>query len=159
MPESADILCTLTPARDPVVSGRWFRPGLHVNAVGAPPRPDHREIDAAGMARAAVVVDSTATQLAKSGEALLSIEEGATLPQTFGRELGAVLAGTAPGRQLPDDITLFNSVGIALEDLAYAALAMDRAQVPGPGFAATALTAAPAERFITEPRRPAEVTP
>ncbi|MFJ8056734.1 ornithine cyclodeaminase family protein [Streptomyces sp. NPDC096142] len=143
--EAADILCTLTPARHPVVSGEWFRPGLHVNAVGAPPRPDHREIDATGMARATVVVDSTATQLAKSGEALLSIAEGATLPQTFGRELGAVLAGTASGRQLPTDITLFNSVGIALEDLAYAALAIDHARIP--------------DSFGTEPRVPAEVAP
>ena len=143
--EAADILCTLTPARHPVVSGAWFRPGLHVNAVGAPPRPDHREIDANGMARATVVVDSTATQLAKSGEALLSIKEGATLPQTFGRELGAVLAGTTPGRQLPTDITLFNSVGIALEDLAYAALAIARTRIP--------------DRFSAEPRLPAEVAP
>jgi len=142
--EAADILCTLTPARHPVVSGAWFQPGLHVNAVGAPPRPDHREIDAAGMARATVVVDSTATQLAKSGDALLSIQEGATTPQTFGRELGAILAALAPGRQLPDDITLFNSVGIALEDLAYAALAIDRAQMSGFGAAA---------------RLPMEVTP
>ncbi|MEW1644224.1 ornithine cyclodeaminase family protein [Streptomyces sp. NPDC091219] len=143
--EAADILCTLTPARHPVVSGEWFRPGLHVNAVGAPPRPDHREIDATGMARATVVVDSTATQLAKSGEVLLSIAEGATLPQTFGRELGAVLAGTASGRQLPTDITLFNSVGIALEDLAYAALAIDHARIP--------------DSFGTEPRLSVEVAP
>ncbi|MFJ2888826.1 ornithine cyclodeaminase family protein [Streptomyces sp. NPDC087305] len=132
--EAADIVCTLTPARLPVVHGEWFRPGQHINAVGAPPRPDHREIDAAGMARATVVVDSTPTQLLKSGEAVLSIAEGATTTDTFTRELGAVLAGLTPGRRDPQEVTLFNSVGIALQDLAYTALAVDRARTGGVGI-------------------------
>ena len=55
---SADIVCTLTPSRTPIVSGAWFHPRLHLNAVGAPPRADHREIDSAGMAGAKVFVDS-----------------------------------------------------------------------------------------------------
>ena len=55
---AADIVCTLTPAREPVVRGAWLRPGQHVNAVGAPPRPDHREVDSEAMKRARVVVDS-----------------------------------------------------------------------------------------------------
>jgi ornithine cyclodeaminase/alanine dehydrogenase len=121
--ETADILCTLTPARDPVIHGDWFHPGLHVNAVGAPPRPDHREIDSTGMARATVVVDSTAVQLRKSGEVLLALREGATTEQHFRRELGDVLAGLATGRATAGEITLFNSVGLALQDLAFAALA------------------------------------
>ncbi|MET9001848.1 hypothetical protein [Amycolatopsis sp. NPDC004169] len=122
--EAADVLCTLTPSRIPVVEGAWFRPGLHVNAVGAPPRPDHREIDSTGMARATVFVDSTAVQLQKSGEALLSMRDGATTEDDFRRELGAVLAGLTPGRTESEQITLFNSVGIALQDLAFAALAL-----------------------------------
>ena len=122
--EAADVLCTLTPSRVPVVEGAWFRPGLHVNAVGAPPRPDHREIDSAGMARATVFVDSTGVQLRKSGEALLSLREGVTTEDDFRRELGAVLAGLVPGRTGAAEITLFNSVGIALQDLAFAALAL-----------------------------------
>ncbi|WP_328648007.1 ornithine cyclodeaminase family protein [Amycolatopsis sp. NBC_00348] len=122
--ETADVLCTLTPSRVPVVEGAWFRPGLHVNAVGAPPRPDHREIDSEGMARADVFVDSTAIQLHKSGEALLSLRDGTTTEEDFQHELGAVLAGLAPGRTGHEQITLFNSVGIALQDLAYAALAL-----------------------------------
>lgn len=155
--EAADILCTLAPARHPVVSGEWFRPGLHVNAVRAPPHLDHREIDATGMARATVVVDSTATQLVKSGEALMSIAEGATLPQTLGRELGAVIAGTTPGRQLPSDITLFNSVGIALEDLAYPALAIDHARTTAPG--SPERTPVSTGHLPTGPRLPADVAP
>lgn len=122
--EAADVLCTLTPSRVPVVEGAWFRPGQHVNAVGAPPRPDHREIDSAGMARATVFTDSTGIQLRKSGEALLSLRDGTTTEEDFRRELGAVLAGLVPGRTGHAEITLFNSVGIALQDLAFAALAL-----------------------------------
>ena len=71
------MVCTLTPSREPVVEGAWFRPGQHVNAVGAPPRPDHREIDSAGMARARVFVDSRGTAMHESGDLLLAIAEGA----------------------------------------------------------------------------------
>ncbi|NKQ52351.1 ornithine cyclodeaminase family protein [Amycolatopsis sp. K13G38] len=124
--EAADVLCTLTPSRSPVVEGAWFRPGQHVNAVGAPPRPDHREIDSHGMARASVFVDSADIQLQKSGEVLLSLKDGATTEDDFRCELGAVLAGLVPGRAGLEQITLFNSVGIALQDLAFAALALKR---------------------------------
>ncbi len=130
---SSDIVCTLTPSRTPIVSGAWFHPGLHLNAVGAPPRADHREIDAAGMAAATVFVDSTATQLAKSGDALLSIADGATTESDFRRELGNVLIGQDPGRTHRDEITLFNSVGLALQDLAYAALCLEKATQGGIG--------------------------
>lgn len=126
--EACDVLCTVTPARTPVVEGAWFHPGLHVNGVGAPPRPDHREIDSAGMARATVVVDSREIQLAKSGEVLLAIADGTTTPEHYATELGDVLAGLAPGRTGTDEITLFNSVGVALQDLAYAALVLNLAR-------------------------------
>lgn len=128
--EDADVLCTLTPAREPVVHGRWFRPGLHVNAVGAPPRPDHREIDSTGMGRATVVVDSTDVNLQKSGEVLFALRDGTVTEHHFRRELGDVLAGLATARTDPAEITLFNSVGLALQDLAYAALATGRAGRP-----------------------------
>lgn len=124
--EVADVLCTLTPSRVPVVEGAWFRPGQHINAVGAPPRPDHREIDSHGMARATVFVDNADIQLQKSGEVLLSMKDGATTEDDFRCELGSVLARLAPGRTGHEQITLFNSVGIALQDLAFAALALKR---------------------------------
>ena len=130
---SSDIVCTLTPSQAPIVSGEWFHPGLHLNAVGAPPRADHREIDATGMAAATVFVDSTATQLAKSGDALLSIADGTTTEADFQRELGSVLIGRDPGRTHRDEITLFNSVGLALQDLAYAALCLEKAAELGLG--------------------------
>lgn len=129
----ADVLCTLTPSRTPIVHGAWFTPGLHVNAVGAPPRADHREVDGAAMRRATVVVDSIGTTLVKSGDTLLAIAEGAITEAAVGTELGAVLVGRAAGRTGAHDITLFNSVGIGLQDLAAARLLIDKARAGGLG--------------------------
>lgn len=130
---AADIVCTLTPSKDPVARGEWFRPGQHVNAVGAPPRPDHREIDADGMRRARLVVDSTPTVLAKSGGVLLAIDEGAITAADAGTELGAVIAGIAVGRESESDVTLFESVGLGLQDLATVRLVIDAATARGVG--------------------------
>lgn len=80
------------------------------------------------MARATVVVDSTEVDLQKSGEVLASLRDGTTTEADFRCELGHVLAGLAPGRTDPAQVTLFNSVGLALQDLAYAALATGRAR-------------------------------
>ncbi|WP_431238460.1 ornithine cyclodeaminase family protein [Mycolicibacterium aichiense] len=129
----ADVVCTLTPAKDPVARGRWFRPGQHINAVGAPPRPDHREIDADGMARSRLIVDSIPTVLAKSGAVLCAIDEGAITANDVGTELGDVITGRASGRQSDADISLFESVGIGLQDLVTARLVIDRAEELGVG--------------------------
>ncbi len=130
---AADIVCTLTPAREPVVLGSWLRAGQHVNAVGAPPRPDHREVDSHGMARARIVVDSFPTVMAKSGGVLLAIAEGAITEDDARTELGQVILGSADGRTADDDVTLFESVGIGLQDLATAALVLARATEHGVG--------------------------
>ncbi|MEV6065665.1 ornithine cyclodeaminase family protein [Nocardia sp. NPDC052001] len=129
----ADVLCTLTPAREPVVRGAWFRPGLHVNAVGAPPRADHREIDSEGMRRARVVVDSRLSALHESGDVLIPLREGVFGPEHIDTELGEVLIGAKPGRTERDQITLFNSLGIGLQDLAAARLLIDAARKHGIG--------------------------
>ncbi|MFF0545965.1 ornithine cyclodeaminase family protein [Nocardia thailandica] len=129
----AEVLCTLTPSRAPIVRGAWFAPGLHVNAVGAPPRADHREVDGEAMRRARVVVDSVATTLAESGDTLLAVAEGAITTGDVRVELGDVLTGRAPGRTTPHDITLYNSVGIGLQDLAAARLVIDKARALGLG--------------------------
>lgn len=125
--EASDVLCTLTPSREPLVLGSWLSPGQHINAVGAPPRPDHREIDTEGVVRSRVVVDAYTTARAKSGEVLIPLAEGAVTEDDFRCELGAVLAGLAPGRTSDSDITLFNSVGVGLQDLALARLLIDLA--------------------------------
>ncbi|MFE1593054.1 ornithine cyclodeaminase family protein [Nocardia sp. NPDC058705] len=130
---AADVLCTLTPSREPIVHGSWFGDGLHVNAVGAPPRADHREVDGEAMSRSVVVVDSVGTTLTKSGDTLLAIAEGSITQEAVGTELGEVIVGRAPGRRGDRDITLFNSVGIGLQDLAAARLLIDKARANGIG--------------------------
>lgn len=129
----SDVVCTLTPAREPVVFGSWLRPGQHVNAVGAPPRPDHREIDSAGMQRGRIVVDSHPTVMAKSGAVLLAIADGAITEDDVRTELGHVIVGSREGRTSEDDITLFESVGIGLQDLSTAELVIARAVELGVG--------------------------
>lgn len=130
---AADIVCTLTPAREPVLRGAWLRPGQHVNAVGAPPRPDHREVDSEAMKRANVVVDSHSTAMAKSGGVLLAIAEGAITEHDVRTELGHVVVGARVGRSSDDEVTLFESVGMGLQDLATAQLVIARAEELGIG--------------------------
>lgn len=130
---AADIVCTLTPAREPVVFGSWLRPGQHLNVVGAPPRPDHREVDSEAMKRARIVVDSHPTVMAKSGGVLLAIAEGAITEERVRTELGHVIVGAQNGRVSDDDITLFESVGLGLQDLATAELVLARAAELGVG--------------------------
>lgn len=131
----ADVVCTLTPSRDPLVRGAWFAPGQHVNVVGAPPRPDHREVDGAAMSRSRVVVDSVTTALHESGDALLAIAEGAIGPDACRLELGDVVTSREPGRRSPDEITLFDSVGLGVLDVALGAVLLDRARAAGRGVA------------------------
>jgi len=116
-----------------IVEGAWFKPGQHVNAVGAPPRPDHREIDSAGMARARVVLDSIPMAMHDSGDLLLALAEGAITKEQVSTELGDVITGKAQGRTSADDITLFNSVGLAIQDLAICSLIVQRAREKGIG--------------------------
>lgn len=130
---AADVVCTLTPARDPVLLGAWLRAGQHVNAVGAPPRPDHREVDGEAMTRSRIVVDSHDTAMAKSGGVLLAIAEGAITEDDARTELGQVIVGSRPGRSHADDVTLFESVGLGLQDLATAELVLARAAELGVG--------------------------
>ncbi len=131
---SADVLCTLTPAREPYILGEWFGPGLHVNAVGAPPLADHREVDSTGIARSLVVVDDLETSVARSGELLSAIAEGVIDAGHVHGDLGQVVAGLRPGRTSPDQITLFNSVGLAIQDMAAASLLLDLAEAEGVGL-------------------------
>ncbi|WP_448955796.1 ornithine cyclodeaminase family protein [Labrys neptuniae] len=130
---SSDIVCTLTPSRDAHVQGAWFKPGQHINAVGAPPRPDHREIDSAGMARARIFLDSVPMAMHDSGDLLLAIADGTITKEQASIEIGDVITGAAPGRTSTDDITLFNSVGLAIQDLAIGNLLVARARQKGVG--------------------------
>ncbi|OOP63145.1 hypothetical protein BMF89_07620 [Arthrobacter sp. SRS-W-1-2016] len=130
---NCDVLCTLTPSVEPIVRGSWLQPGQHINAVGARPRPTHRELDAEAMARCTLVVDSAATARAKSGDLLQAIADGALPPDAALRELGEVVSGTTPGRTSREEITVFNSVGLAAQDLAVAAALIDLARLRSTG--------------------------
>lgn len=130
---TADVVCTLTPSVTPLVQGQWFRPGQHINAVGARPRPTEREIDSHGMGRARLFVDHWGTTKIKSGEYLLALAEGTITEESIVGELGAVVAGQLEGRRNDEEITLFNSVGLGALDLAVSRLAYDRAMEQGLG--------------------------
>jgi alanine dehydrogenase len=131
---SSDIVCTLTPARAPLVRGAWFRPGLHVNAVGAPPRRDHREIDTDGIRRSRVVVDSFRVAAQISGDVLIPLAEGAISEDHFRAELGQIIIGERPARTSTDEITLYNSTGIGTQDIVTARLVVSAARRAGLGI-------------------------
>lgn len=130
---AADILCTLTPSKKPIIDGSWFTPGMHINAVGAPPRADHREIDDEGIRRSRVTVDSREVALAESGDVLIPSHHGVITKDHFRTELGDVIAGRENGRSDEQEITLYNSTGIAIQDIAAASLAVTKAQELGIG--------------------------
>ena len=115
----ADLVCTITTATEPVVLGDWLSPGAHVNAVGAY-TPTTRELDTGAVARSRLYADSRESLVNEAGEFLLARGEGAIDDGHVVGELGEVLLGKAPGRSSPEEITLFKSLGLAIEDLAAA---------------------------------------
>lgn len=122
----ADLLVTVTTANEPILQPDWLKPGVHINAVGSH-RPDLREIDGATLRRAVVVVDSREAIMAECGDILLALKEGAITESHIRGEIGEVLAGTKPGRKSPAEITLYKSVGIAIQDVATAQLVYRKA--------------------------------
>jgi alanine dehydrogenase len=109
----ADVVVTATTSPTPVLSGGWLSPGAHINAVGAP-RPDWRELDDEVLERSLVYVDSREAALKESGDVIAAGEVFA--------EIGEVVSGARPGRQSAEEITLFKSLGLAVEDVATAEL-------------------------------------
>ncbi len=131
----ADLVCTVTAARQPVLAGEWLAPGAHVNAVGAC-TPAARELDSAAVAGARLFVDRRESALHESGDFLLPLREGAIAEDHIAGELGEVLLGRVAGRQAAaaaTEITLFKSLGLAVEDLAAALHVYRRAQAQGRG--------------------------
>lgn len=127
----ADIVITVTSSREPVLHGEWLKPGVHVNAVGAN-RAEARELDDAVLSRSVIVcVDSIEQAKIEAGDLIAPIERG-VLSWERVRELGGVVAGQVAGqvagRVSRDDITLFKSLGIALEDVAVGAWVYEQAR-------------------------------
>jgi len=129
----ADVVVTATSAREPVLAHGWLEPGAHLSAVGAS-TPAAREIDTATVAASALFCDSRESLRHEAGEFQLAIAEGLISGEEHVRaELGEVLAGTAPGRRDDSELTLFRSLGIAIEDLAAAQTAVAAARAEGLG--------------------------
>ncbi len=117
--EGADLVCTVTSAREPVLEGAWLAPGAHINAAGAC-TPMARELDTEAMLRARLFVDRREAALAEAGDLLIPLREGRLGEDHIAGELGDLLLGRIPGRRSPDEITLFESLGLAVEDVAAA---------------------------------------
>src|ERR1017187_7465893 len=115
--EGADVVCTITAARTPVLEGAWLAPGAHVNAVGAS-LPSARELDTAAVVRSRLFVDRRESTLSEAGDFLVPRSEGAITDAHILGELGDLLAKSVEGRVNRDDITLFKSLGLAVEDVA-----------------------------------------
>ena len=115
--EGADVICTITAARTPVLEGAWLAPGAHVNAVGAS-LPSARELDTAAVVRSRLFVDRRESTMSEAGDFLIPRSEGAITDAHILGELGDLLAGSVNGRVNRDDITLFKSLGLAVEDVA-----------------------------------------
>jgi ornithine cyclodeaminase/alanine dehydrogenase-like protein (mu-crystallin family) len=112
----ADIIVTATSSLAPVINKDWISPGAHVNAIGTH-SPNSREVDSATMAAARIFVDRRESALNESGDYLLAAKEGLVTPESIVGEIGELLIGTKAGRTSETEITLFKSLGLAIEDV------------------------------------------
>jgi alanine dehydrogenase len=130
--EDADIVCTVTASRDPVLAGGWLAKGVHVNAVGAS-LPSARELDTAAVVRGCLYVDRRESALNEAGDFLIPKKEGAIGDEHIVGELGELLLGRISGRRSEDEVTIFKSLGLAVEDVAAAAFIYEKARADGRG--------------------------
>jgi ornithine cyclodeaminase len=131
----ADVICACTHSREPVVRREWLKAGAHVNSVGY--NTAGREVDGATFRDALVVVESRAATLAAppagSNDIAMAIAEGAMTREHVHAELGELVSGTRPGRADASQITLYKSVGVAVQDAAAAAMVLSAAREAGVG--------------------------
>lgn len=123
----ADIVCTLTPAKTPILEAAWIAPGTHINAVGAC-LPSDRELPSALMAKARVYGDARESVLQESGDFLIPLKEGAYGEEHLLGTLGELMHGRVGGRQNAQQITVFEALGLAIEDIATARFVYEAAQ-------------------------------
>ncbi len=119
--DGADIVCTTTSSRDPIVSRTHLSPGMHINAVGSSV-PFAREFDSSAMAATRIFVDRRESTLNESGDFLMARDDGSITDESIVAEIGEILLGSAEGRGADGEITLFKSLGLAVEDIAAADL-------------------------------------
>jgi ornithine cyclodeaminase/alanine dehydrogenase-like protein (mu-crystallin family) len=123
----SDVICTCTTSPKPLFEGTWLRPGTHLNLVGAF-QPETREVDDITVQRSRVVVDTYEGALAEAGDVLIPMKSGVIDRSHILADLHEIASGKKPGRIQQDDITLFKSVGCALEDLVTARLIYQSAE-------------------------------
>jgi alanine dehydrogenase len=131
--EGADIICTVTTAREPVLEGEWIAVGAHINAVGAY-TPTTRELDSQAVAQARLYVDRIESTLNEAGEFLIPKAEGRFGNEHIIGELGEIISGKISVRSSPTEITLFKSLGLAVEDLAAAHHVLQKARQSNTGL-------------------------
>lgn len=117
--DGADLIATVTNAKEPVVQREWIAAGAHLNVVGSS-TPQTREVDTATMVASSLFVDRRESTVNEAGDYLFAAREGAIGPDHIRAELGELLSGQKPGRTSREEITLFKSLGLAIEDLAAA---------------------------------------
>ena len=123
----ADLIVTATIAIEPVLRREWISPGAHINAIGTF-SPNAREIDTATMVDSSLFVDRRESAFNEAGDYLIAAREGAIGPDHIKAELGEILIGSHPGRTSRDEITIFKSLGLAIEDLAAASYVYQKAR-------------------------------
>ena len=117
--DGADIICTVTSATEPILQGDWISSGTHINAVGSSV-PFARELDTSAMAKSKLFVDRRESTLNEAGDFLIPQKEGAIDDSHIKGELGDILMDRIGGRESPEEVTLFKSLGLAVEDVASA---------------------------------------
>jgi ornithine cyclodeaminase len=125
--EGADVVCTVSASPTPVLEGAWLAPGAHINAVGAS-LPSARELDTSAVARSRLFVDRRESALSEAGDFLIARSDGAVGDDHLVGEIGEVFAGQVAGREDDQQITLFKSLGLAVEDLAAASYVLHAAE-------------------------------
>lgn len=115
----ADVVCTATTSPVPVFRDPDLKAGVHINAIGAY-TPETREVPEETVVRARVIADQREASMAEAGDLLIPMEQGLIGPDHIRAELGEIAAGLKPGRETPDQVTLFKSVGLAVQDVAAA---------------------------------------
>jgi ornithine cyclodeaminase len=114
--ENADIICTVTASKEPIVMGNWITAGTHINAVGSSTALT-RELDTATIAKSKLFTDCYESLFNEAGDFLIPKKEGAVTDKHVKAEIGEVLSGTKKGRENDEEITVFKSLGIAAEDI------------------------------------------
>lgn len=130
--KAADIVVTASSSHDPAFDGDWLRPGTHVNNIGSH-SPDARELDTRTILRSKFVADLKEANLAEAGDILIPIAEGAVTEGHIFASLGEIVIGAKPGRESDEEITVFKSCGLAVQDVSSARVVYEAAKAAGVG--------------------------